>query len=74
MADSQKKTCRANMQTIANAVQAGRVKNNAADYSTFVGSVTTTLEPDLQSRSYLPQWRRLYYRQRKQRELFDLPG
>src|SRR4051794_27064422 len=41
VADAQKKTCRANMQTIANAVQAGRVKNNAADYSTFVGSVTT---------------------------------
>src|SRR3954463_10827361 len=33
VADSQKKTCRANMQTIANAVQAGRVKNNSADYS-----------------------------------------
>ena len=49
VADAQKKTCRANMQTIANAVQAGRVKNNGADYSAFVGSVSTTLEPDLQS-------------------------
>ena len=49
VADAQKKTCRANMQTIANAVQAGRVKNNSADYSSFVGSVTTTLEPDLSS-------------------------
>lgn len=49
VADSQKKTCRANMQTIANAVQAGRVKNNSANYGTFVGSVTTALEPDLQS-------------------------
>jgi type IV pilus assembly protein PilA len=49
VADSQKKTCRANMQTIANAVQAARVKNSAADYSTFVGSVSTTLEPDLSS-------------------------
>src|SRR5438270_9303239 len=49
VADSQKKTCRANMQTIANAVQAARVKNNSSDYSSFVGSVTTTLEPDLNS-------------------------
>jgi type IV pilus assembly protein PilA len=49
VADSQKKTCRANMQTIANAVQAARVKNNSSDYSSFVGSVTTTLEPDLSS-------------------------
>jgi len=32
VADSQKKTCRANMQTIANAVQASRVKNNSTDY------------------------------------------
>src|SRR6476660_5373478 len=49
VADSQKKTCRSNMQTIANAVQAARVKNSAADYSSFVGSVSTTLEPDLNS-------------------------
>jgi len=49
VADSQKKTCRANMQTIANSVQAARIKNNSSDYSTFVGSVTTTLEPDLQA-------------------------
>src|SRR5258707_5602328 len=49
VADSQKKTCRANMQTIANTVQAARIKNNSADYSAFVGSVTTTLEPDLQA-------------------------
>ena len=49
VADSQKKTCRANMQTIANAVQAARVKSVAADYSGFVGTVSTTAEPDLQS-------------------------
>ena len=49
VADSQTKTCRANMQTIANAVQAARVKGATANYSTFVGSVTTTLEPDLSS-------------------------
>src|SRR5437764_929353 len=49
VADSQKKTCRSNMQTVANAVQAARVKAAAADYSTFVGSVSTTLEPDLNS-------------------------
>src|SRR5215467_10159049 len=49
VADSQKKTCRANMQTIANAVQAARIKNNSADYSAFVGAVSTALEPDLQA-------------------------
>src|SRR5437660_6845934 len=49
VADSQKKTCRANMQTIANAVQAARVKSVAADYTAFAGSVSTTLEPDLQA-------------------------
>jgi type IV pilus assembly protein PilA len=47
VADAQKKTCRANLQTIANAVQAARVKGNSADYSTFVGAVSTTLEQDL---------------------------
>ena len=49
VADSQRKTCRANMQTIANAVQAARVKAIAADYSTFMGSVATASEPDLQA-------------------------
>jgi type IV pilus assembly protein PilA len=49
VADAQKKTCRSNMQTIANAVQAARVKGNTADYASFVGSVTTTAEPDLTS-------------------------
>jgi type IV pilus assembly protein PilA len=50
VADSQLKTCRANMQTIANAVQAARVKAVANDYSTIIaGGVTTTNLPDLQS-------------------------
>jgi len=48
VADSQRKVCRANMQTIANAVQAARVKANAADYGTLItGGVTTTNLPDL---------------------------
>lgn len=45
--DSQTKTCRANMQTIANTVQAARVKSGSTNYSAFIGSVSTTLEPDL---------------------------
>jgi type IV pilus assembly protein PilA len=52
VSDSQKKTCRANMQTIANAVQANKVKAQAADYSTYMGSITTGTtgnEPDLNS-------------------------
>lgn len=52
--DSQKKTCRSNMQTIANAVQASRVKGNLPDYSSFVGSVNTTLEADLQALPVCP--------------------
>ena len=55
VADSQKKTCRSNMQTIANAVQAARVKGSLADYSSFIGSVNTTLEADLQSIPVCPQ-------------------
>ncbi len=48
VADSQRKTCRANMQTIANAVQAARVKTAAANYSAFIGSaINSTNEPDL---------------------------
>jgi type IV pilus assembly protein PilA len=49
VADAQKKTCRANMQTIANAVQAARVKGNTADYASYVGAVSTALEADLTS-------------------------
>ena len=48
VANSERRTCRANMQTIANAVQAGRVKQVASDYSTFIaGGVNTTVLPDL---------------------------
>lgn len=47
VADSQKKVCRANMQTIANAVSAARVRGNLADYSTFVGAVSIVKEADL---------------------------
>ena len=48
VADSQKKTCRANMQTIANAVAAARVKSGAADFTTLIaGGVTTVNIPDL---------------------------
>jgi len=46
--DSQKKTCRANLQTIANCVQGARVKTNALDYSTLItGGVTIANLPDL---------------------------
>ena len=48
VADSQKKTCRANMQTIANAVMAARVKSGAADFTSLIaGGVTTGNIPDL---------------------------
>jgi type IV pilus assembly protein PilA len=43
VADSQMKTCRANMQTIANAVQAARVKTAAADYGPWITASTITL-------------------------------
>jgi type IV pilus assembly protein PilA len=38
VADSQKKTCRANMQTIANAAAAARVKSGELDFSTIVSA------------------------------------
>jgi len=44
VADSSKKTCRANMQSIANAAQAWKVKNRAAD---FTGLNMSNLTPDL---------------------------
>src|SRR5437667_10216999 len=48
VADSSKKTCRANMQTIANAVQAARVKDRAVDYSAYIGgTVDITKMKDL---------------------------
>ncbi len=56
VADSQKKTCRANMQTIANAVAAARVKGNLPDFSTFItaSAVTTATEPDLAAVPFCP--------------------
>jgi prepilin-type N-terminal cleavage/methylation domain-containing protein len=48
--DAQLKTCQANMQTIADTVQAARVKSGANDYSTIItAGVTTANLPDLQS-------------------------
>jgi type IV pilus assembly protein PilA len=48
VADSQKKTCRANMQTIANAVEAARVKIGVSDYGALIaGGVNSTNIPDL---------------------------
>jgi type IV pilus assembly protein PilA len=49
VSDSQKKTCRSNMQTIGNAVQAAKIKDLAADYSGYMGAVSTTTTPDLQT-------------------------
>jgi prepilin-type N-terminal cleavage/methylation domain-containing protein len=54
VSNSQLRTCQANMQTIANAVQAARVETKAADYSTFIGNVTVALEPDLQTLPVCP--------------------
>lgn len=53
--DAQRKTCRANMQTIANAVQAARVKSGASDYTTIIaGGVTTTNLADLTAVPFCP--------------------
>ncbi len=53
--DSRKKVCRANMQTIANAVMAARVKSRAADFAALItGGVTTTNLPDLTATPYCP--------------------
>jgi type IV pilus assembly protein PilA len=55
VSDAQKKTCRANMQTIANAVQAARIKSGAADYGTLIaGGVTTTNLLDLLAVPFCP--------------------
>jgi len=45
VADSEKKTCRANMQTIANAEQAFKVRDAKHQYT----ETLTDLEPDLQA-------------------------
>lgn len=55
VADSQKKTCRANMQTIANAVQANKVQTQALDYSSYIGAtIDSNHEPDLKSSPTCP--------------------
>ncbi len=41
--DAQKKTCRANQQTIANSVWAGRIKLGANDFSLWNGGTVTAL-------------------------------
>jgi len=51
VADSAKKTCRANMQSIANAAQAWKVKNRAND---FTGLTISSLTPDLGSTPVCP--------------------
>lgn len=53
--DSQKKVCRANMQTISNAVQSARVKANANDYATLItAGVTVASLTDLQALPICP--------------------
>ncbi len=49
--NAEKRVCRANLQTIANAVQANKVTLRSSDYSGFIGavSVATAKEPDLGS-------------------------
>ena len=42
VADSQRKVCRANMQTIANAVQASRTRLDTLDYSDWIGTPYST--------------------------------
>ena len=50
VADSQTKTCRANLQTIANVVEGARVKSLDVDYSSLIaGGVTLMNLPDLNS-------------------------
>src|SRR5579862_7821493 len=52
---AQKRTCQANMQTIANAVQAARVENNGSNYAAYIGkTVNATNEPDLQTTPVCP--------------------
>jgi type IV pilus assembly protein PilA len=54
-ADSQTKTCRSNLQTIANTVQAARVKSLAVNYGSLIaGGVTIANLPDLNSLPLCP--------------------
>jgi type IV pilus assembly protein PilA len=55
-ADSEKKTCRSNLQTIANSVEAARVKFLAVDYGALIaGGVTIANLPDLNSLPLCPE-------------------
>jgi len=55
VASSQLRTCQANMQTIANAVQAARVETKAANYGFAIGAaIGTAKEPDLQTTPVCP--------------------
>lgn len=55
VADSQRKTCRANMQTIANAEQAYKVKNPAHTYVAIAsGADMSTVLTDLQATPICP--------------------
>ena len=50
VSNAQTRTCQANMQTIANAVQSSRVTRKAADYSFAIGAaIGGANEPDLQT-------------------------
>jgi type IV pilus assembly protein PilA len=56
VADSQKKVCRANMQTISNVVQAAYVRQspNPGTYSAFFSTLGTTVPPNLSDLSSIP--------------------
>ena len=45
--DAQRKSCRANLQTISNAVQSSRMKAGTTSYTAFLGTVTLTTVPEL---------------------------
>ena len=44
VSDSQRRTCRANMQTISNAAQAARVRTASADYTSIVTKSASALD------------------------------
>lgn len=53
--DAQKRTCRTNMQTIADAVQAARVKTMSSSYTTIISNgITTANLQDLQTLPVCP--------------------
>ncbi len=50
VADSQRKSCRSNLQTIGNAVQSARVRANATNYGSLIaGGVTAASLTDFQN-------------------------